>query len=176
MRSTGVVRRIDELGRVVIPKEIRKTLRIKEGENIEIYVENDNIILKKYSLMKKLNDFAQEFVESIYTVDKKNIIITDTDTVIAISGPLKKDYLGKNISNDLLDSIRRRENIVEKYSKSIKIINNEGVDGTYIINSIICNGDVIGLIIILSLDETVNEFDEKISIIASQFLAKYLAE
>ena len=176
MRSTGVVRRIDELGRVVIPKEIRKTLRIKEGENIEIYVENENIILKKYSLMKKLNDFAKEFTEAIYVVDKKNIIITDTDTVIAVSGPLKKDYLDKNISNDLLESIKRRENIIEKYEKSIKIIDTEGIDATYVINSIICNGDVIGLIIILSTEEVVDEFDEKIANIASQFLSKYLAQ
>ena len=68
MKATGIVRRIDELGRIVIPKEIRKTLRIKEGENLEIYVDSDeNIILRKHSLMNKINDFAQNFAEAIYS-------------------------------------------------------------------------------------------------------------
>lgn len=176
MKSTGVVRRIDELGRIVIPKEIRKTLRIKDGENIEISVENDNIILKKYSFMKKLNDFANEFTEAIYLSNKKNIIITDTDTIISISGTLKKDYVGKNISNYLFDILRKRENIINRKQKEIKIIENEEIKGFYVINSIICNGDAIGLIIIFSSDDEIDEFDEKIANMASQFLSKYLAE
>ena len=67
MKATGIVRRIDELGRIVIPKEIRKTLRLREGENLEIYTNGDEIILKKYSLMNKLEDFASDFTDSIYT-------------------------------------------------------------------------------------------------------------
>ena len=74
MKATGVVRRIDELGRIVIPKEIRRTLRIHEGENIEIYIdEKENIVLKKYSVMKKLGDFAQSFTDSIYSFLKHTI-------------------------------------------------------------------------------------------------------
>ena len=99
MKATGVIRRIDDLGRVVIPKEIRKNLRIKDGDNLEIYVQKDEVILKKYSMMNKINDLAQELTDAIYTFMKHTIFITDTDQIVAGSGPLKKDFINKNISD-----------------------------------------------------------------------------
>lgn len=175
MKATGVVRRIDELVRIVIPKEIRKTLRIREGENIEIYLDSDeSIVLKKYSIVKKLGDFAQAFTDSIYSFLKLNILITDNDNIIAFSGPLKKEYINKSISDYLLNSIKRRENILEKHFKSINIINEKELEGTYTINSIIVNGDVVGLFIIFSDNDKIKEVEEKISQIAAQFLSKYL--
>ena len=84
MKATGIIRRIDDLGRVVIPKEIRKNLRIKEGDNLEIFVSGEEVILKKYSMMNKINDLAFELTDSIYTFMKHSIFITDTDTVIVI--------------------------------------------------------------------------------------------
>ena len=177
MKATGVVRRIDELGRIVIPKEIRRTLRIHEGENIEIYIdESENIVLKKYSVMKKLGDFAQSFTDSIYSFLKHTIIITDTDRIIAVSGDLKKEYLNCNISDSLLSSIQRRENILEKHEKTLKLKNDEEIECTYAMNSIICHGDAVGLVIILSEDEKIAELEEKIAQIAAQFLSKYLEE
>lgn len=174
MKATGVVRRIDELGRIVIPKEIRKNLRIRDGENIEIYTDiNNNIILKKFSIVKRLGDFAQNFTDSIYSFLKHNILITDTDHIIAASGSLKK-YLNKDISDDLLLSIKRRENILEKHPKKIKIIEDEELEGTYVINSIFVNSDVVGLVIILSTEKQITELEERIAGIASQFLSKYL--
>ena len=174
MKATGVVRRIDELGRIVIPKEIRKNLRIRDGENIEIYTDiNNNIILKKFSIVKRLGDFAQNFTDSIYSFLKHNILITDTDYIIAASGSLKK-YLNKDISDDLLLSIKRRENILEKHPKKIKIIEDEELEGTYVINSIFVNSDVVGLVIILSTEKQITELEERIAGIASQFLSKYL--
>jgi len=177
MKATGVVRRIDELGRIVIPKEIRKTLRIHEGENVEIYIDDkENIVLKKYSLMKKLGDFAQSFTDSIYSFLNKTIIITDTDHIIAVSGELKKDYLNADISDDLLSSIIRRDNILEKHFKPMKIKSSEEIECAYAMNSIICHGDAVGLVIILSKKDKITEIDEKIVQIASQFLSKYLEE
>lgn len=177
MKATGVVRRIDELGRIVIPKEIRRTLRIHEGENIEIYIdEAENIVLKKYSVMKKLGDFAQSFTDSIYSFLKHTIIITDTDRIIAVSGDLKKEYLNNTISDDLLASIQRRENILEKHEKILKIKADEGLECTYVMNSIVCHGDAVGLVIILSETEKITEIEEKIAQIAAQFLSKYLEE
>lgn len=177
MKATGVVRRIDELGRIVIPKEIRKNLRLREGENIEIYVDKEeNIVLKKYSIVKKLGDFAQDFADSIYAFLKHNIIITDNDTIIAASGDLKKEYLGKPISENLIFSIKRRENILEKHNKKIKIIDDNELNGTYVINSILVNGDVVGLVIIFSLKDNISEVEERVAGIASQFLAKYIEE
>ena len=90
MKATGIIRRIDDLGRIVIPKEIRKNLRIKEGENLEIFVQNEEIILRKYSMMNKISDLALELTDAIYTFMKHSIFITDTDQIVAGSGPLKK--------------------------------------------------------------------------------------
>lgn len=177
MKATGVVRRIDELGRIVIPKEIRKTLRIHEGENVEIYIDNeDNIILKKFSIVKKLGDFANSFADAIHSFVKYNIIITDNDSVIAVSGPLKKEYLYKSLSEEMLLSITRRDNILQKHKKDIKIINSKKEEGSYVISTILNQGDVVGLVIILSLEEKIDVNEEKIAQIAAQFLSKYIEE
>ncbi len=177
MKATGVVRRIDELGRIVIPKEIRKTMHIREGENIEIFIDGDqNIILKKYSAIKKLDDFAQRFTDAIYAFLKYNIMITDMDSIIAISGPLKKELNGQSLGEDMLNAIKKRESVLEKNIKMISITNQHSYEGSYIIHSIVSNGDVVGLVILLSIEEKIGEVEEKIVHIASQFLAKYLED
>ena len=89
MKTTGVIRRIDELGRIVIPKEIRKNLRIKNGDSLEIFLESDNIILKKYSQLETIENVSVDYVEAFNSIIKHNIIVTDRDKVIAVSGPLK---------------------------------------------------------------------------------------
>lgn len=175
MKATGIVRRIDELGRIVIPKEIRKTLRLREGENLEIYTDSDNkIILKKYSLMNKLEDFAQIFTDSIYTYIKENIIITDTDKIIAASGSLKKELLGKEISEQLENYIVRRDSMLESFQKEIKIIGEETVTGSYAFSTIVASGDAVGLVFIFSEEERLSEIEKKITEIAANFLAKHL--
>ncbi len=177
MKSVGIVRRIDEMGRVVIPKEIRKTFRINSNDSIEIFTEGEEkIVLKKYSLVKKIDDFAQKFVDSMYNFIKHNIIITDTKEVIAAAGINKTDYLQKPISNNLENSITRRENILEKYMKQYEIVDNKIENGTYTISTIITNGDAVGLVIICSNNEDIGTAEEKIVKIASQFLGKYLEE
>ena len=93
--STGIIRRIDELGRIVIPKEIRKNLRIKTGDNLEILVENENITLRKYSQIENITDMATIYAESFYQVLKYNVIVTYTDNVIACAGWLAKKYLNQ---------------------------------------------------------------------------------
>lgn len=177
MKATGVVRRIDDLGRIVIPKEIRKNLRIHEGENLEIFVDQDeNVVLRKYSLMNKIDDLASDFTDSIHTFTNYNVIITDTDKIIAISGPLKKEYLDKPISNSLAISINRRENILENHKKTISLTDDDEIEATYAMSTIVANGDAVGLVIILSTDNIVTENDNKIVRITSKFLAKHLEE
>ena len=178
MKATGVVRRIDELGRIVIPKEIRKNLRIHEGENIEIYIDDkENIVLKKYSIMKKLGDFAQNFTDSIYSFIKHTVFITDKDYVVAASGNLKKELLHVEISGEILEIMNKRDIVIEKTAKFLKFDDEKKVDCTsYICVPIVCHGDVAGMIVILSQSETINEIDEKIVQIAGQFLSKYLEE
>ena len=176
MKTTGIVRRIDDLGRIVIPKEIRKNFRISDGENIEIFIDGDNIVLKKYSVLNKIDNYADKFTETIYSFLKCNVLITDTDSIIAFSGPLKKEYINKPISEYLSNCIRRRENLHEKYTKDIALIDNEKIEGTYCLSTIISSGDAVGLVIILSTDSQVTETDMRICQIAAKFLAKSLED
>lgn len=98
MKATGVVRRIDDLGRVVIPKEIRKVHRIKEGDPLEIFTDKEGeIILKKYSPIGELSEFASSYAETISKTTGHITCITDKDTVIAVSGRFKKRFFGKRI-------------------------------------------------------------------------------
>ena len=97
MKATGVVRRIDELGRIVIPKEIRKNFRIKEGENVEIYIDDNNIILKKYSELKNVSDISSNIIDSVFSVINKDIVITDMSNIVELSPSLKNVFLKDNI-------------------------------------------------------------------------------
>ncbi len=176
METTGVVRRIDDLGRIVIPKEIRRTLGIKDGTSLEIFVDKDMVALKKHSSMNNLLHFAEVYVESIYNTIKKDIIISDRDNIIACAGSLKKEYLNMPISSFLEDCIEKSSTIVEKEIKNINIISNKTEICSYVINTIISNGESIGSVIILSSDESVGELEEKTARIASQFFGKHIEE
>ena len=101
MKSTGVVRRVDDLGRIVIPKEIRRTLRIRDGEALEIFVDSEMIALKKFSKMTDMTEVSKELVDIINGSINKTVLISDRDRFIAGSGSLKKAYVEKNISKEL---------------------------------------------------------------------------
>ena len=176
MKSTGVIRRIDDLGRIVIPKEIRKNLRIKEGDNLEVFVDGEDIILRKYSMMSKINDLSQELTDAIYTFTKHNVFITDTDSVIAGSGKLKKDYLNKPISNFIEKSIKRREKMLENHFKELNFINDEILECSYILSTILVNGETAGMIVIISEDEKLGEVEMQLASIVSSFMTKYLEQ
>lgn len=176
METTGVVRRIDDLGRVVIPKEIRRTLGIKDGTSLEIFVDKDMVALKKHSSMNNLSHFAEVYVDSIYNALKRDIIITDRDNVIACAGSLKKEYLMQPISSYLEECIDKRNNVVQQDMMDVSIINNKEEKCSYVLNTIISNGDSIGAIIILSLEDNIGELEEKTVQIASQFFGKHIEE
>ena len=172
MKVAGVVRRIDELGRIVIPKEIRKTLRIKNGENLEIFISNENIILKKYSELGNLSELSDSIVESLNSYLKANVLITDTNRFISINGPLKKKYLNLEISEELFKIINNRKPITIN-NKSIYLTKDNKEEKNTLINPIISNGDVIGSIIIIS-DKEIAQSDMKIAEILSNVLAKHI--
>lgn len=176
MKATGIIRRIDDLGRVVIPKEIRKNLRIKEGDNLEIFVVNEDIILKKYSMMNKINDLAQELTDAIYTFMKHSIFITDTDQVVAASGPLKKKYLNKNISDFITESIKRRDKILENHFKELNFIEDENLTCSYVMSTILVNGEATGMILIISEEEKLSDAEMQMAGIVSSFMTKYLEQ
>ena len=171
--STGIVRRIDELGRIVIPKEIRKSLRIKNGDNLEILVEGDNVTLRKYSQIENATDMAQIYAESFYQVLKYNVIVTDTDKIVAVAGNLKKKYLNMGISETVERMIERRDSFVERKKKEIEISPGLSEFGYYTVSTIIKNGDSIGAVIILSLDTPMLEQEEKLGMILSNMLSNY---
>lgn len=177
MKATGIIRRIDDLGRVVIPKEIRKNLRIKEGDNLEIFVQGEEVILKKYSMMNKINDLAQELTDAIYTFMKHSIFITDTDQVIAGSGPLKKNYINKNISEFITESIKRRDKMIQNHFKELSFVRDEeSLNCSYVMCTILVNGEATGMILIISEDEKLGEAEMQMAGIVSSFMTKYLEQ
>lgn len=174
MKSTGIIRRIDDLGRIVIPKETRTALRIKEGDNVEIYVEDEKIILRKHSILNKMNELAIDFTNAIYDYLKKNVLIIDKDHIIAASGPLKKELINKPISKMLEQAILRRDNRIENHEKLLKITEDFEVETTYVICPILVNSEVEGMMLIFSKEDKVGIVDEKITKIACHFLTNYL--
>ena len=174
MKATGVVRRIDDLGRIVIPKEIRRNLRIRDGESLEIFVDGNNVVLKKFSIMRNVDLYASNLVDSLYSLVKKSAVITDGDSVIACSSNVK-ELLNKSISDNLSSSIKRRESIIEKYNKDLIITDDYSLSCKYVINSVVANGDSVGLVIIFDRDE-ISDDDMLIASLASKILSKSIEE
>ena len=184
MKATGIVRRIDDLGRVVIPKEIRRTLRIREGDPLEIFTDREGgVILKKYSPIGELNDFAREYAESLQQTVGNIILISDRDNIISVSGITKKEYLEKKVSSELEKIIedRRAVSLGEGAGKVIAIMEDEEMDGKYsaqVIAPIITEGDAIGAVIILSREQgkKFSEMEVKLAETASSFLGKQMEQ
>ena len=175
MKATGVVRRIDELGRIVIPKEIRKNLKIRDGESIEIFTDNSNqIILKKYSLSEDYILVIKSYIESIYHILKKDILITDRDKIILGISEIKKECEKKDMSDFLLKIIDKREIKKENNKGELEICNTKKYIGNYLIYPIITSGDIVGLIILLSKNEEISVIDENVIQVAANFLGKYI--
>ncbi|WP_078543200.1 stage V sporulation protein T [Litchfieldia alkalitelluris] len=178
MKATGIVRRIDDLGRVVIPKEIRRTLRIREGDPLEIFVDRDGeVILKKYSPISELSDFAKEYAEALYDSLGQPVLICDRDTFIAVAGGSKKEYLSKSVSEIIEKTMEERSSMLETSEKQVAIV--DGVEETissYTIGPIVANGDPIGAVVILSKEKTLGEVEQKAVETAAGFLARQMEQ
>ncbi len=184
MKATGIVRRIDDLGRVVIPKEIRRTLKIREGDPLEIFVDRDGeVILKKYSPIGELGEFAQEYADSLYESMNHISLIADRDTIIAVAGAPKKEFLNRPLS-------AAAERVMEN-RKSVLINNTAGhqyyqdaddLSGARFANEvvapIIAEGDPIGAVIMGSRDPAVKMTDLELKLVetAASFLAKQMEQ
>lgn len=182
MKATGIVRRIDDLGRVVIPKEIRRTLRIKEGTPLEIYTDREGeIILKKYSPIGELSIFAKEYAEALAQTTGLLSCITDHDQVVASSGIGSKDYNGKEISKELEEAISLREANCLNSNEKGKIPIVEGqyeVSCAQTIQPIICAGDAIGSVILLGKTEqdTLGKAEQMLVQTAASFLGRQMEQ
>ena len=172
MESTSVVRKIDELGRIVLPKEVRKKLKIRTNDFVEIFIDNDLLCLKKYSKISSLKNFAQNLTDMLYSYTHKDILIADKYNIIAY----KKKYLTKEISDQILDSINRRESIMQNHVKELKLINDEIIKCSYVMDTIISNSEYIGIVIMYSEEDILSEHDMNVIKILSSFLNKYLED
>ncbi len=186
MKATGIVRRIDDLGRVVIPKEIRRTLRIREGDPLEIFVDREGeVILKKYSPIGELGDFAKEYADSLAEATGHISCIADRDNIIAVSGAPKKEFMGKAIGPAVERAMEERKTIhISKAGdpncKACPV--NEEEDKCKIVSEviapIIAEGDPIGAVILMTKEANVKMGDMEIKLVetAAGFLAKQMEQ
>lgn len=179
MKATGIVRRIDDLGRVVIPKEIRRTMRIREGDPLEIFTDREGeVILKKYSPISELSQFAGEYADSANNVLGNLVLISDTDHIIAVSGGPKKDFIEKRIGRDLEKVIQEKTSkvILEKGALCAVTADdgNAAEFASQILVPIVSQGDAIGSIAILSKDNPLGETALKAAEIGANFLARQM--
>ena len=182
MKATGVVRRIDDLGRVVIPKEIRKTLRIKEGDPLEIFTDREGqVILKKYSPIGELSEFATGYAETLAKTTGHIACITDKDTIIAVSGGSKKEFLEQDVSQELEKLMEDKEVYTSKDNSNMsmpitKNDENNKKNNAQIVYPIISNGDTIGTVILMSKDTStkMDEVEKKVAQSAATFLASQM--
>ncbi len=180
MKATGIVRRIDDLGRVVIPKEIRRTLRLREGTPLEIFTDREGeIILKKYSPMVELTAFASQYAEAMAQSTGLMVCITDRDQVIAVAGGPKKDVIGKPISKQLETAIGERETVLaSKDEKAFFFMTADDMEGVTAMAAapIICEGDAIGSVALLSRDAKAKLGDPEVKLVttAAGFLGRQM--
>ncbi|MBQ8472502.1 MAG: AbrB/MazE/SpoVT family DNA-binding domain-containing protein [Bacilli bacterium] len=173
MKTTGMVRRVDSLGRIVIPKEIRKVLKIKENEQVEINVSDDSIILNRYSELDEYDISLTNLIEVIQEVYNKEILVTNLNSFVLASNEFK-DLIGCEISPYLSNILDNRKEIVENISVNLSL--NETIDDvkkSFIIKPIIKNGDTVGLLILIS-DDNLENNDTKLFDLVNSFLDKSL--
>ena len=175
MKATGIVRRIDDLGRIVIPKEIRRTMRIHEGDPLEIYTENNGtVIFKKYSPIGELGEFASQYAESLSKVAGIPACITDKDNIIAVSGIPKKELREKKVSEDLERVMKSKTLfLANPGDKTIKVLDENDQYAAGVVAPIVYDGDSIGSVIFLAdSGSSVGQVESKLAETAAGFLGK----
>lgn len=180
MKATGIVRRIDDLGRIVIPKEIRRTLHIRESDPLEIFTDREGqIILKKYSPIGEMTTFAKQYVESLAQVSGHMALIADRDQIIAAAGGAK-NFLGKNISKTLDEKVNNRESIfASRGDRNFILVVEDEMDYQHeAIVPILCEGDIIGVVMLLESDnkKKMGEVEQKLLLSAAGFLGRQMEQ
>lgn len=181
MKATGIVRRIDDLGRVVIPKEIRRTMRIREGDPLEIYTSNDGeVIFKKYSPINELSEGATQAAEVIQKLSGSPVVVFDRDHVVAVAGAQKKEYNERRLSPALEEILESRRPYVYSGENSSQIMPVEGIGKHALaISPIISAGDISGAVAILAGDNGNSKASDQqlmLAQAAAMFLGKQIEE
>lgn len=177
MKATGIVRRIDDLGRVVIPKEIRRTMRIREGDPLEIYTSNDGeVIFKKYSAIGEMSENAGQVADIMHKLAGCPVVVFDRDHVVATSGVTKKEFSERRVSPELEELMEgRRQFFAEDAERKFYAV--EGVDHSALAcMPILSAGDVTGAVTFLSNGnkQTVSELQKSLVNAAAQFLGRQM--
>ena len=179
MKATGIVRRIDDLGRVVIPKEIRRTMRIREGDPLEIYTDNDGeVIFKKYSPIGELSHFASQYAEVLSKTCGYPVLIADRDRIVASYGTSRKDAIERRISEELESAMELRKPYTAPGAQH-SIPAAEGIERPVAIAvPILAAGDMAGAVILLQAETGVQPGDSELKLVsaAASFLAKQMEE
>ncbi len=179
MKATGIVRRIDDLGRVVIPKEIRRTLRIREGDPLEIFTESDGgVIFKKYSPMNELSEFSGQYSDVLSRAAGMPVLISDRDHIISSAGIPKKEVFERRVSPELEEIMESRTNYIASANVT-PLRPFEGAQNTAsVIFPIIGGGDVSGSVILLLREQGsfATQTEIKLAQVAASFLGKQMEE
>ena len=180
MKATGIVRRIDDLGRVVIPKEIRRTLRIREGDPLEIYTATDGeVIFKKYSPVGELSEFAAQYADVLARISAMPTLICDRDHVIAAAGVSKREVLERRVTSVLENYMESRRSYSAHPNEADALLPVEGFDhAAAVVCPIIAAGDVTGAVVMLKGDRIrhPSETEIKLAQSAAAFLGKQMEE
>ena len=180
MKATGIVRRIDDLGRVVIPKEIRRTMRIREGDPLEIFTDRDGeVIFKKYSPIGELSELAVTYCDVLVKSTEQTVIICDRDHCIAAGGIPKKEVLERRVTSSLEDIMEGRRLYVADSVQGDRFTALEGVDRPVTIAApILTAGDISGVVVFLGDDESkvASQSDIKLASVAAGFLGRNMEE
>ena len=179
MKATGIVRRIDDLGRIVIPKEIRKTLKVKEGMPLEIYTDKEGgIILRKFLPFSEMSSLSEEFAQCVAQQMGNAVFVTDREKVVAAAGYTGEDIVGEPISHILENILDDRDERLPLSERNRFIPISHGMEEhEQICQAIRSNGQIIGAIIIQAKDrkQRLGESEKKIALVAAEFLGKQVS-
>ena len=178
MKATGIVRRIDDLGRVVIPKEIRRTLRIREGDALEIFTDSQGgVIFKKYSPVGELSTFAFQYAEVLNRTAGLPMLICDRDHVVAAAGVSRKEYLERRVTQELEECMQSRRTFINASGEKLQPV--EGIERmASVVCPILASSDVTGAVILLEDDTQAPPDDTQMKLVqvAAAFLGKQMEE
>ena len=184
MRATGIVRRIDELGRVVIPKEIRRTLRIREGDPLEIYTDHDGeVVLKKYSPIGEIATIAKDYTDSLYRTLGHVALISDRDAVVSSSGASKRDYVEKALSPEMEEILQGRQLIMLNLSGGARMIPITADDrpenySAQVIAPILADGEIVGGLMLVSREsgQQMTIIDQKVAETTANIIGRQMEQ
>jgi len=177
MKATGIVRRIDDLGRVVIPKEIRRTMRIRVGDPLEIFTnDRDEMIFKKYSTMNSMREFAETIADAVFRVTGEKVVIADRERIIAATGDRKRELLDRELSEKMLAIVQKRVAFTRNGEETQPMINSDESPDADLCIPIIVEGDIAGAVIAYEVKRVGEKADTHPLQIAAELITKQLEQ